>query len=616
MKKSDQSDRGIALVIILVMMLIATASVGALMGYSSRSSEMTRRALDFQRAQIAAEAGLDYGVDQLLGVMRNYQFSLSRAELQSVVDQIPPPPTLDDYKYVTPDGRTPAFKISIVDEVEQGVFTDGNFPGSLGRFQHIEVTCGAYNPKTGVGSVLRQRLRALSLFLIRFGVFYELDLEILPGPAMRFTGPVHSNTDMYLGGPLEFYDRLTAAGSIYHKRKDADIIHGNAQIMNDSGNLASMIQDGTILDSSDPEWMTQSLNRWNGRVKTSAHAVSNLDPPIDPTDEPHDLIERGLPETSPDYDDLTESEKFANKAALRIHVDAAGNFSAVDYNGTDVTERFTEAELIESGTYNGKPLYAKEGNGSYEMDTEGSYTVDRTFVDQREAQVMAPVDIYVDRLLEEFPELVSGTTYGAAQGRGLVYVTRDDPDGPGGLQPAVRIRNGQELPNGGLSIASDLPTYVEGNYNVSGDTKPALIAGDAVTMLSENWQDGRSAADINTRVAQNTAFNTVVMTGNSPTIPESASTSGAYNGGLENVLRFLEKWSGQTVSFRGSIIDIWHSEIADGDWSYGSYYTAPNRDWGYDEMYRTTAPPGMPRVFGIEELAWARSTWADVGWDN
>jgi hypothetical protein len=90
--------------------------------------------------------------------------------------------------------------------------------------------------------------------------------------------------------------------------------------------------------------------------------------------------------------------------------------------------------------------------------------------------------------------------------------------------------------------------------------------------------------------------------------------SGQYNGGLENVLRFLEKWSGQTVSFRGSIIDIWYSEIADSEWSYGSYYTAPNRDWGYDEIYRTAAPPGIPRVFGIEEIAWRRSSWDEQGW--
>jgi hypothetical protein len=87
--------------------------------------------------------------------------------------------------------------------------------------------------------------------------------------------------------------------------------------------------------------------------------------------------------------------------------------------------------------------------------------------------------------------------------------TGDEPDGSGGVQPVVRIRNGEKLPDGGLSIASDLPVYVEGNYNVEGDTKPALVTGDAVTLLSQEWQDARSASGIDSRGARSTIFNTV-----------------------------------------------------------------------------------------------------------
>jgi hypothetical protein len=164
-------------------------------------------------------------------------------------------------------------------------------------------------------------------------------------------------------------------------------------------------------------------------------------------------------------------------------------------------------------------------------------------------------------------------------------------------------------------VASDLPVYVEGSFNTN-DTKTALIAGDAVTMLSRDWQDARSSADSGTdRRAVDTEYNAVIMTGNEET------AAGDYNGGLENVLRFLENWSSRTVKFRGSIIDLWTSEIATGDWYYGDgapdglfRYQAPNRDWGYDDMYRFETPPGMTRVFGMEELEWSRSTWAREGW--
>jgi hypothetical protein len=181
-------------------------------------------------------------------------------------------------------------------------------------------------------------------------------------------------------------------------------------------------------------------------------------------------------------------------------------------------------------------------------------------------------------------------------------------------QPVVRIRNGQELPNGGLSFAADLPVYVEGDDNVDGDVKPALVTGDAVTLLSTEWQDASSHAGIDVRRASSTDYNAVIMTGNTDREFPSVDGEGAYNGGLENVLRFQEKWSGETVTFRGSIIDIWRSETANSPWHYGSYYTALNRDWGYDELYRTGAPPGIPRLFGLKELAWERSTFEAEGW--
>jgi hypothetical protein len=74
-------------------------------------------------------------------------------------------------------------------------------------------------------------------------------------------------------------------------------------------------------------------------------------------------------------------------------------------------------------------------------------------------------------------------------------------------------------------------------------------------------------------------------------------------------MRFLENWTGKTVVFRGSIIDLWYAEIARGAWAYGGYYTAPARTYGYDAMYRTSVPPGMTHVFGLEEIRWSEGSW-------
>ena len=110
-----------------------------------------------------------------------------------------PPPTIDGYVYTAPNGA-PSFRVVIGSDPLTGPIPFGNNTGLEGQFQHVTVSCGARNPKTGVGAVVRQQLQALSLFMIRFGVFYAEDLEILPGPTMVFDGPVRTAQRVQQGG--------------------------------------------------------------------------------------------------------------------------------------------------------------------------------------------------------------------------------------------------------------------------------------------------------------------------------------------------------------------------------------------------------------------------------
>jgi hypothetical protein len=72
------------------------------------------------------------------------------------------------------------------------------------------------------------------------------------------------------------------------------------------------------------------------------------------------------------------------------------------------------------------------------------------------------------------------------------------------------------------------------------------------------------------------------------------------NGQLENDIRFLEDWNGQAFTYRGSIVNLWHSQQATGQWvccgsGGGNYYTAPTLNWSYDALFNTTPPPGTPQ---------------------
>jgi hypothetical protein len=597
----------------LIMAMVAVAMVATYMRFSAHDVRMTRLTIDTERTAMMAEAGLDHGVMQLRDIVLDYQLSptITQGQLQSQINAIQPPPGVDEYQYLTPDGDV-AFNIEIASDIQHGTLTNGTFRNYEGAYQVFVVTSGCINTNNGRGTVMQQVVQAVSLSLIRFGVFYSRDLEILPGATMNFHGPVHSNGDLYLGGPVSFYQRITSAGYVYHRRKDQPHVRlGDARIANGASQLLYMRDGGVYYDSEHPTWTSTALSRWQGQIQTMEHGVSDLAPPINPMDDPFEIIQRPRELDSPGYSTNTEGEKFANKAALVIHVSSNGLITATDFGGNDVSHAFTNTAVLTVNTNvtvaSGLPIYQKGTNDHYIMEQPGILQTDQLFYDQREGVTNAVVDLYVDQLQANFPDLFNGV-YSEDQGRGVVYVTRDwaGPDEP---RPALRLRNATEIiPTAGLSFATDMPLYVEGNYNTSAP-KPALVAGDAVTLLSRNWQDARSTLSLNAnRVAVDTEARTVIMTGNTET------EVGSYNGGLENVLRFLENWSGRTLYYRGSIIALWYSGIANGPWSYGNFYTAPTRDWGYDTIYASQIPPGMTRVFGMEEVLWSRRNWADIDW--
>lgn len=84
------------------------------------------------------------------------------------------------------------------------------------------------------------------------------------------------------------------------------------------------------------------------------------------------------------------------------------------------------------------------------------------------------------------------------------------------------------------------------------------------------------------------------------------------NGQLENVIRFLENWNGKNFNYNGSIIALWHSQQATGDWrccgnSGNNYYRPPNRNWAYDPLFDTNIPPGTPRGILTMKVRWSQT---------
>lgn len=203
-------------------------------------------------------------------------------------------------------------------------------------------------------------------------------------------------------------------------------------------------------------------------------------------------------------------------------------------------------------------------------------------------------------------------------------------DGQLGSLPPLATADCGSATAGGFTVASENPVYVWGDYNaLYSDVNfattpatfndaggachvPAAILADAVTVLSSNWNDGESFNSPDSpggRPAVSTAYRMAVLGGtNASFLRTNSGTAHDYgtDGGVHNFLRFLENWSGQTLAYDGSLVEMFHSVQATGVYKCCTVvYGAPNRAFQFDTDFNsiTTLPPGTPRFTDVNALS-------------
>lgn len=428
--------------------------------------------------------------------------------------------------------------------------SNGTLAGLHALVKSFSVTAIASSDVDNAKVQLSQTFEAALVPIFQFAVFYENDLEIGPGPDMTLVGRVHTNSGMWLqaGSSLNMDSYVTASGQMKHGRKGpGSVDNGDVFVKNGSGNYVSMRDGGGWLDSNDPYWYDTSVARWQGRVQDSAHGQGSLIIPLSSTagGDAHKLIE---PESgNPDSYERKATIKFIDRQA----------FQKVGGAWVNVT-----ADMVSKGII--------------------TFTDDK-FYDGRENTWVDCMELDIDELYDE--------SY--APSNGVIYFSDGTSD-----FPALRVQNASQLDTG-LAIVSENPIYTVGNFN-SSNKKPASLMADAVTFLSSAWDDSQSSSSVNSRTATNTVVNACFLTGNTET------TATNYNGGFENLPRFLEKWTNKRFTWRGSAVNLWNSVQANGDWSYGSYYTEPNRDWEFDTDLDdpNNMPPETPAVRVFQRIGW------------
>jgi len=164
----------------------------------------------------------------------------------------------------------------------------------------------------------------------------------------------------------------------------------------------------------------------------------------------------------------------------------------------------------------------------------------------------------------------------------------------------------------GLTIASENPVYIQGDYNAPGGnmaaagTVAASVAADAVTLLSDNWNDVNTfispyiivnAAGANCcRLANTTSYRVAIIAGKQiPFInpPGELQVDFGTDGGLHNFLRYIENWGNASLNYEGSLVSFYYSRQAIGLYKGSPIYSPPNRVYNFDSNF-TNGPSWLP----------------------
>jgi len=512
------------LLLMLLFGIIITAGLTAVNTLSRTS------VIDYRSSQTsyAAEGGADDIMSQLDAAMQDGV--IGNEDILGLEN-----PSLPGFKFITETETTgtPIAK----------TITSGPFAGLISLNQPIDIQVTARDSMHNKSSVVLS-VNAQSIPLFQFGVFYEKDLEILPGAPMTFVGWVHSNSNIYISSTsVRFESQLTTPDSVFWNRKNANGRLNGVRINNAAG--SGVLLDFDSRSHAGAAFVTRSTNRFNNRLMTGASGVRPLKLPLPAGMDAYTLIE---PRDGGDTE-MVKDVKMAWKSDWYITLDMAA-----------------------AGTACANMVHARGGGRALPTAAECALIFtkrENAFYDGRE-------DLRPDLLEVNIAALrtwVNGNAVGRRVDILFVHLAGKQPGNATRDYPAVRLINGARLPDswsaveaGGLSVATSAPIYVRGDYNTL-TWKPAAFFADAITFQSNNWNDANQA-NYALRAPTNTAVLAAIAAGHSATTCDFARAGCAapiYGGGLENFPRFLENWGGVTFRYVGSLVSLFESEHSLGE---------------------------------------------------
>jgi hypothetical protein len=418
-----------------------------------------------------------------------------------------------------------------------------------------------------------------------YAIFYTDRLEIHPGPEFHVTGWVHTNENLYNAHEsLWMESKVTYVGQWINDFAPGDSRLGKEKPTNPHTNPDMPPRKEEIqapMGMKAPDFDTTDSNKNNDGFR--------------------ELIER--PDPSSPLDPKLEDQRYYNQADVKILVDgndASGNPIITIKNHANQT-------LSPSSTGTDAAIYSVFKN---------AVTVGDKLQDNREAAEVRLITIDMSKVNTAMQP--GGTLYGKLNG--VIYAS--DGTYTSSARRGVRLKNGGTMPPGGLTVVTDNPCYIQGDYNTGskGTTQPesnlpngdptkntvpgyqkqsSAVVADAVQILSNAWLDANSYKAVDQRKATPTTVNVAIVSG---IVPTEGSN---YSGGAENFPRFMEKWGPNTTfTYYGSMVELYNSLQNVGKWQSGNVYDPPRRKWYFDRQFYTDPPPGTLSLISFKRGRW------------
>ncbi|HEY5043772.1 MAG TPA: hypothetical protein VIK53_17510 [Verrucomicrobiae bacterium] len=571
LKKSRRA--GAALLMTMIMCGIALAILAAAMAWSASSTRLTYRSIQYIRAQAAAEAATDKVVGQMTRDFLYNGENLVDSQLNTY-RQNTVPTTADSTYWNTwqfDDGNGNSGQTYVqLGSSDNYVSLSPPYAGLKAYVSTYTVVSHAKDTASiqDVSAGVLQQVQLATIPIFQFAMYSSGDMEVSCGEPFDVTGPVHSNGHLYVepDSSLKFESDVTAVLDVLFQRDPLDT----------RGPLAGGVE---YVETNMPSFPVAALTLPIGSSNSPEAIREIIEPPTDPTENPNSPLGRS---------------RYYNQCDMIVTVSDSG-VSAT--SGVEVNNKAT-------------PIPTNDLANFVSITTN-------SFWDGRENKTVMPIDLNIGNLAiwSQTNTSLRASLIGSNLDSVYVLDTRTPLTLPGNSLTAVRVVNGMQLPPKGLTVATARPLYVLGDYNTDSATKgtsnttttlPASLVADAITILSDAWQDANQQS-ANLNVASKTTVNAAFLTG----VVET--TQGQYSGGMENFPRFLESWGTTIFTYNGSMVKMFPSLYATNVWEginyVKHYYDPPARNWAFDANFDDPQklPPKTPSLLKVIRIQWAKA---------